>query len=173
MNAAKTPSAVDGSVNSAIQDLIGGNHCWGCGPLNPHGLQIKSYWQGDGSAICLFQPQPHHMAGPTHVVNGGILATIIDCHCVCTAMAAAFAAEGRPIGSDPDLWYATASLQVNYLRPTPIGLPARLEARVVAVDGRRTTVACTLISGDKECVRADVVAVRVPSAWRSAPVGAG
>jgi acyl-coenzyme A thioesterase PaaI-like protein len=154
----------------AIQDQIGGNHCWGCGPLNPHGLQIKSLWQGEAEgqprAICTFQPQPAHMAGPTHVVNGGILATVIDCHSVCTAMAAAYAAEGRTIGSTPELWYATARLDITYLRPTPIDQPALLEARVVAVDGKRSTIHCTLTSGGKECVRAEVVAVRVPSEWR-------
>ncbi|MGL4650042.1 MAG: PaaI family thioesterase, partial [Caldilineaceae bacterium] len=157
---------------AAIQDQIGGNHCWGCGPLNPQGLQIKSYWQGplDGQpvATCTFQPQQQHMAGPTHVVNGGILATVIDCHCVCTAIAAAYAAEGRAIGDisggAPELWYATGSLNLTYLRPTPIDQPSHLEARVVAVEGKRTTVVCTLTAGGKECVRAELVAVRVPAA---------
>jgi hypothetical protein len=26
------------------------SHCYGCGWLNEHGLQIKSFWQGDESA---------------------------------------------------------------------------------------------------------------------------
>jgi acyl-coenzyme A thioesterase PaaI-like protein len=175
----------EGSTQQAIQDLIGGNHCWGCGPLNPHGLQIKSYWQGDapgtdagaehgtgadlGWATCTFQPHAEHMAGPTHVVNGGILATVLDCHSVCTAIAAAYLAEGRPIGSAPGLWYATASLNVTYLRPTPIDEPCTLEARILSVEGRRTTLQTTLRAGGKECVRADVVAVRVPDEWSRRP----
>lgn len=156
-------------VQGAIQDQIGGNHCWGCGPLNPYGLQIKSHWQGEGRAICIFQPQPQHMAGPTHVVNGGIIATVIDCHSVCTAIAAAYVAEGRAIGSAPDLWYATASLNITYLRPTPIDQPVTLEARVVATEGRRTTVHTTLSAGGKECARGEVMAVRVPAEWRQRP----
>ena len=153
---------------TAIQDLIGGNHCWGCGPLNPQGLQIKSYWldeQGMGAAVCTFQAQPQHMAGPTHVVNGGIIATIFDCHCVCTAIAAAYVAAGQPIGSG-DLWYATAALNVTYKRPTPIDQPAELRSQVMAVDGKRTTVHATLTSGGVECARAEVVAVRVSAEWR-------
>ena len=50
----------------AFQDQIGGNHCWGCGPLNAHGLQIKSYWSedDDGEAVCIWRPQSYHAAGP-------------------------------------------------------------------------------------------------------------
>jgi len=65
--------------HKAFQELIQGNHCWGCGTLNPRGLQIKSYWSGEES-VCKFQPQAHHMAGPPHVLNGGIIATVINCH---------------------------------------------------------------------------------------------
>lgn len=151
---------------AAIQDQIGGNHCWGCGTLNPDGLQIKSHWLGDGRATCTFMPRPAHMAGPTHVVNGGILATVIDCHSVCTAIAHAYAAEGRAIGSAPDLWCATGSLNITYLRPTPINQPMLLAAQILADDGKRITVACTVASGGKECARAEAVAVRVPSTWR-------
>ncbi len=78
----------------ALQDAIPHNHCWGCGTLNPRGLRIKSYAEGDGT-VCRFQPSPEHMAGPTHVVNGGIIAAVIDCHCVCTAIADAYRAAGR------------------------------------------------------------------------------
>ncbi len=31
------------------------SHCYGCGRLNPHGLQIKSYWDGD-ETVCHFNP---------------------------------------------------------------------------------------------------------------------
>src|SRR5215471_20575260 len=85
----------------AIQDDIGiDNLCYGCGPENPEGLKIKSYWDGD-ETVCTFMPRPSFMAGPRHVLNGGIIATVIDCHCICTAVAAVYKSEGRPIGSDP------------------------------------------------------------------------
>lgn len=154
---------------ASIQEQIGGNACWGCGPLNPQGLQIKSYWHA-GEAICSFMPQPQHCAGPPHVVNGGILATIIDCHSVCTAMAALYDAEARAIGSAPLLWCATASLHVEYLRPTPMGVPLRLRARVAAIEGRRVTVECILSAGARECARGSVAAVRVPDGWLAAPL---
>jgi acyl-coenzyme A thioesterase PaaI-like protein len=105
------------------------------------------------------------MAGPTHVLYGGIIASLFDCHCICTAIADAYRTGGRPIGSEPHLWAVTASLKVDYLAPTPLGQPVELRARVVEAKGRRRVVACTLRSGGRDCARAEVVAVEVPAGW--------
>ncbi|MBV9326673.1 MAG: hypothetical protein JO352_23180 [Chloroflexi bacterium] len=56
----------------AIQDQLPDQPCWGCGPKNPHGLQIKSYWSGE-TTVCTWQPEPHY-AGWPGLLNGGILA---------------------------------------------------------------------------------------------------
>jgi len=158
-------------MDRAIQDQIAGNHCWGCGPLNPQGLQIKSYWQGDG-AVCTFRPRPEHMAGPTGIVNGGIIATIIDSHSVCTAMAALAVAGGVDLADAPDLWAATASLHVDYLSPTPIDQTLHLTSRVLSIEGKRVRVECVLRAGDVDCARAEVLAVRVSPKWRESAPGA-
>jgi len=151
----------------AIQDELGiENLCYGCGPQNPEGLHVKSYWDGD-ETVCTFQPRPSFMAGPRHVLNGGIIATLIDCHCVCTAVSAVYRSEGRPMGSDPLVWCVTGSMQIDYLRPTPIAAPVVLRARVESSDGKRTTVVCAVYSGETERARGRVVAVRVPLSWRS------
>jgi acyl-coenzyme A thioesterase PaaI-like protein len=155
----------------AIQDQIPNNHCWGCGTLNPLGLQIKSYPDGE-ETVCHFRPSPQHMAGPTHVLNGGIIAAVIDCHCVCTAIADAYRAAGRELGSEPLLWAATASLKIDYLAPTPIAGTAELRARVVEARGRKRVVTCSLRSGGRECARAEAIAVEVPPAWRD-PAASG
>jgi acyl-coenzyme A thioesterase PaaI-like protein len=150
---------------AALQDLIPNNHCWGCGPDNEEGLRIKSYWSGD-ETICTWQPGPPFFAGPPHVLNGGIIASIIDCHAVITAVADAYRREGREIGTPPDIWYATGSLSVNYLRPAPVSQPVTLRASVKERGERRTTVVCSLHANGEECARAEVVAVRVPESWR-------
>lgn len=149
----------------SFQEQMPGNHCWGCGPDNPDGLQLQSRWDGE-EAVAVWQPRPAYMAGPPHILFGGIIAALIDCHTICTAYAAAFRATGRPIGSDPAVWYVTASLQVSYLRPTPLTAPLTLRARVVEVAGRRTNLTCSLYAEGQECARGEVVAVRVPVAWR-------
>lgn len=150
----------------AFQDLIPRNHCWGCGPENEHGLQIKSYWSGDGT-ICEWEPRPWHMAGPTHVLNGGIIATLIDCHSICTAIADAYCREGRALDSEPLIWYVTARLDITYRHPTPIDSPVTLHAHISERSPRKSLVACTLSADGEERVRAEVVAVRVPDAWRA------
>jgi acyl-coenzyme A thioesterase PaaI-like protein len=149
----------------AFQEIIPDNYCWGCGSLNEHGLHVQSHWSEEGS-VCTWQPQPWHAAGPQHILNGGIIATIIDCHCVCTAIAAAYRAEGREPDSEPSIWYATASLQVTYQRPTPLDGPVRLTARIVEATTRKTRLTCTLVARGEECARGEVVAVRVPEEWR-------
>lgn len=154
-------------MKRAIQDFIPENRCWGCGPLNPRGLHVKSFVEGD-ETVCRFQPSPDHMAGPTHVLNGGIIATVIDCHSVLTAIAAAYRNAGREIGSEPLIWCVTASLKVDYLAPTPIAEPVELRARVTESKGRKHLVRCTLRSGATECARAEVVAVEVAASWRGA-----
>jgi acyl-coenzyme A thioesterase PaaI-like protein len=149
----------------AIQDQFRrNNYCWGCGQFNDHGLKIKSYWLGD-EAVCTWQPEEYHAAGPRNVVNGGIVATLIDCHSACTAMAAAYQAEGREIGSEPHIWCATAHLEVTYLRPTPLGEPLALRARVKEMGERKIIVTCSVSANEEECARGEVVAVRVPPEW--------
>lgn len=144
------------------------NFCFGCGADNPDGLQLKSRWDPADRdvAVATFVPQPLHAAGPRHILNGGIIGTLLDCHAVGTAIADAYRREGRDVGSDPELWYATASMTVDYLRPAPIDEPVHLTGRVVGVDDRFTTVECALTSGDKPRATATVLAVRVPDSWR-------
>jgi acyl-coenzyme A thioesterase PaaI-like protein len=150
----------------AIQDQLPGNHCFGCGPLNPRGLQIKSYVEGD-ETVCTFQPSPDHMAGPTHVVYGGIIAAVVDCHTVLTAVADVYRAAGQPIGAEPLRWCVTASLKIDFLAPTPIDRPMELRARVREVKGRKRVVECTVRSGGQDVARAEVLAIEVPAEWTS------
>jgi len=156
---------------SAIQDLIPRNHCYGCGPDNGGGLRLKSYWDGSGMSVARFVPQPHHCAGPRHFVNGGILATLVDCHCVCTATAAGYLAAGRALGTAPHLHFATANLRLNYLRPTPIDGPLELAASILSAHDRSYVLSCTVSAGGKTTVEATVEAVCVPATWMQPPPG--
>ncbi|MCI0576094.1 MAG: PaaI family thioesterase [Chloroflexi bacterium] len=139
------------------------SYCYGCGRLNERGLQIKSYWDGD-EAVCTFEPKPHHLGFPGYVY-GGLIASLIDCHCTGTAAAVAYRAEGRPMDSDPPLRYVTASLHVDYLRPTPLGVPLELRARPTEIKGRKVVVACSLYAQGEECARGEAVLVRMPEHW--------
>jgi acyl-coenzyme A thioesterase PaaI-like protein len=61
------------------RDFADGN-CFGCGPTNPAGLRIKSYPRADGTVVARWLPQAEHSNG-AGAVCGGVLATILDCHC--------------------------------------------------------------------------------------------
>ena len=142
------------------------SHCYGCGRLNEHGLQIKSRWDGD-ETVAIYTPRPYHTAIPGYVY-GGLLASLLDCHGTGTAAAAAYRAEGRPMDSEPPLRYVTASLKVDYLRPTPLGPPLELRGRVTELKGRKVVVQISLSAEGIECVRGEVVAVQLPGAWGGA-----
>jgi hypothetical protein len=81
----------------AIQDIaFKDGTCFGCGPVNPHGLRIKSFWSDDGKfVIATFQPRPELNAGIPNVLYGGTVASLIDCHSNWTAIAATYRMEGR------------------------------------------------------------------------------
>ena len=138
--------------------------CYGCGRLNAHGLQIKSYWDGD-ETVCRFTPRPYHTAMEGYVY-GGLIASIIDCHGTGTASAAAYRAQGRPMGSEPDLRYVTGSLHVDFLKPTPIDAPMELRGRVKEIKGRKVVVSITLSSKGQVCVKGEVLAVQMPENLR-------
>jgi len=154
-------------AGDAFQDLMPFNHCWGCGADNPAGLRLKSRWSPDDPEVALaaFRPRAEHMAGPRHVLNGGIIATILDCHGVCTSVADAYRREGRAIGRGDTIWFATGSLDVRYLAPVPVDAAVELRARVVEHAERKTVVDCTLVAAADVCARAAVTAVRVPASW--------
>ena len=135
-------------------------HCYGCGRLNGLGHQVKSYWDGEES-VCHFQPRPEHIAIPGYVY-GGLLASLIDCHGTGTAAAAGYRAENRAMDTQPPLRYLTASLHVDYLKPTPLGPELEIRARVKEVKGRKIVIEEWIVVNEVVTVRGEVVAVQVP-----------
>ena len=136
------------------------SHCYGCGRLNDQGLQLKSYWDGE-ETLALFHPRPYHIGIPGYAY-GGLIASIIDCHCTGTAAAAAYRAEGREMGAGPLLRFVTASLRVDYLRPTPMGTVLELRGRVEKIKKRKVLVHATVTANGEICATGNVVAVMMP-----------
>jgi len=64
------------------------------------------------------------------------------------------------------MFYVTGNLNVDFPRPAPIGEPIDLESRIESVEGKKTRVSCVARVGSRECARASVLAVRVPSDWK-------
>jgi acyl-coenzyme A thioesterase PaaI-like protein len=135
-------------------------HCYGCGTLNEHGHQIKSYWDEEES-VCRFLPKPYHIAIPGYVY-GGLLASLIDCHGTGTAAAAAYRAAQRAMDTEPAFRFLTASLHVDYLKPTPLGIELEIRGKVKEVKGRKVVIEEWIVANGITTVCGEVVAVQVP-----------
>lgn len=142
-------------------------HCFGCGPKNSHGHHIRSFWEGEES-VARFIPEPYHLAFPGYVY-GGLVASLVDCHCVGTAAAAAYRAEGREPGTSPAFRYVTGSLHVDYLLPTPLGVELEIRARVEEIKGKKTIVTASVIADGKVTAKGRVIAIRMPESLRPDP----
>jgi acyl-coenzyme A thioesterase PaaI-like protein len=145
----------------AIQDLFPeeGTHCFGCGRNNPKGLQIKSYCE-DEECICNFQPQSHHLAYPG-VGCGGIISTVLDCHCINTAMYTAYKAQNREVGSKPDMIYATASMTINFLKPAPMDKEWKFTAKIEDFTERKIIISCKVTSSNVEFANGTLIAAKI------------
>jgi acyl-coenzyme A thioesterase PaaI-like protein len=140
-------------------------HCYGCGRLNPRGHHIETRWDGE-ETVTRFTPEPWHTAIPGYVY-GGLIASLIDCHGTGTAAAAAAA---RPAGSDAGGGerpgelprFVTASLHVDYLRPTPLGPELEIRGRATEVKARKVVVEARVLANGEVTARGVVIAVRMP-----------
>lgn len=146
-------------VKKVFQDYMPGNICFGCGKEATDGLHIQSYWEGEES-ICVWKSEPRFQ-GWKNILNGGIIATLIDCHCMGTAMAAAYRHEGRDLDSDPQYRYATGTITVKYLLPTPNDKALTLKARVREIKGKKVVMKCDVWVEGKVTASSEVIAIRV------------
>src|SRR6266550_1525807 len=132
--------------NESLQEKFAPNNsCWGCGPANAEGLRIRSFPQ-DGEVIAEWKPESRYEAFPG-VLNGGIIGTLLDCHC---NWAAAFYLMEKA-GADRTPCTVTADYAIKLLRPTPTNASVFLSAKVVDSTDDRATVEGTLTGGGKVC----------------------
>jgi acyl-coenzyme A thioesterase PaaI-like protein len=135
-------------------------HCYGCGRLNENGHQIKSFWEGD-ETVSHFTPKEYHTAIPGYVY-GGLIASLIDCHGTGTAALAAYRAENRDPNSLPPFRFVTASLQVDYLKPTPLGVELELRGKVLELKGKKVISEISVSANGEITARGKVVAIQMP-----------
>ncbi len=136
------------------------SHCWGCGKDNPHGHHLKSYWDGE-ETVARFTVPPEFSGGVPDHVYGGMVASLLDCHGTASAAAFAYRAAGREMGDGGEFMrFVTASLKVDYLRPTPIGVELEILGRLLGIEGRKVQVALSLGAAGQACARGEMLAVQ-------------
>jgi len=97
------------------------HHCFACGTLNTHGLQLDLHLEPGRSwtEVALAD----RFEGWEGVAHGGIVCTLLD-----EVMAWALVAE--------DHWGVTARMSVEFRRPVAIGQPIRAEGWITATRRR-------------------------------------
>lgn len=120
--------------------------CFGCGHANERGLRLRSYEDAD-AVTGSFMPWPEHDNG-AGFLNGGIIATLLDCHGAAAVLLEADRRGWRPLG-DTALSFVTAGIEVRYLRPAPLGEPVDLWAALLSSSEDEMRVRAELRWGDK------------------------
>lgn len=118
------------------------NQCFGCGPSNKLGLQIKSF-VNNNSLVATFLPQDHHKAFE-NILSGGIIGTLLDCHS--NWCAAYFIMKARNEETLPCT--VTAKYCVQLLAPTPMNTPLTLIATPILVTEKKAEISAKLLSQD-------------------------
>lgn len=138
--------------------------CYGCGRLNKDGLHFRTGWQGE-QTVTIYTPQPAHMALPGFVY-GGLIASFIDCHGTGSAALALHRKNGHEPGdgTEPPR-FVTASLHVDFVKPTPDGVPLKALGTVEEIHPKKWRVLTEVFANDLLCARGEVVAVVMPSTF--------
>jgi uncharacterized protein (TIGR00369 family) len=144
-------------MKESLQEKYAPNStCFGCGPANPDGLHIRSFAEDD-EVVAEWKPQKRYEAF-TGALNGGIIGTLLDCHCNWTA---AYHLMKRAKADRPPCT-VTAEYAVKFLRPASTNDSVFLSAQIVDLKNDRATVEGTLSAGGKVCAtcRGTFVAVK-------------
>jgi acyl-coenzyme A thioesterase PaaI-like protein len=138
--------------------------CFCCGPAHPSGLHLRSHWDETGEiVVARHTPRPEFTGFPG-LVYGGLLAMLVDCHSGWTAMGWHYRAEGRDPDTAPAIHCVTGNLNIDYLKPTPMGVELTLKAWVEGPLSRKARVRCEVWADGVMTARSDNVFVRADTA---------
>jgi acyl-coenzyme A thioesterase PaaI-like protein len=153
-------------VEKAIQDVYPDDFswCYGCGRLNKDGHQLRTGWHGE-QTITIYTPGSKYMGIPGYLY-GGMIASLIDCHGTGSAALALHRKNGHEIGDGAEVpRFVTASLNVDFLKPTPQDILLRAIGTVEEVHPKKWKVQTEIFANDTLCARGEVVAVVMPDTF--------
>jgi uncharacterized protein (TIGR00369 family) len=102
------------------------NHCFACGKDNPQGMKLKFYLDEEARrAVCEFKLSRRYTGPPGHA-HGGIIATILD------------EAMGK-VNKLHKVLALTKNMEIEYLRPVPLGQKLTVIGREQQNTGRQYT----------------------------------
>jgi len=154
------------NTRNAIQDDYAEAFAWcyGCGRLNPDGHHFRTSWQGE-ETVTFYEPKQEHTAIPGFVY-GGLIASLIDCHGTGSASLALHRKNGFEPGSGEEPpRFVTASLHVDFTKPTPQGVTLKAVGKVEEIHSKKFKVAVKVFAEETLCATGEVVAVVMPASF--------
>jgi acyl-coenzyme A thioesterase PaaI-like protein len=132
--------------NKSLQEIYAPNGiCFGCGCKNKRGLQVKSYVK-DSLIVSSWRAKKYHEAFPG-VLNGGVIGSILDCHC--NWAAAYFLMKDQGLNITPCT--VTADYSIKLKKPTPSDAVLALSAYLIKIQNNVVTIESTLVANEKIC----------------------
>lgn len=153
-------------IENAIQDDYADDFSWcfGCGRLNEAGYKLRTGWEGD-KTVTQYTPEPKYTAIPGFVY-GGLIASVIDCHGTGSASLALHRKNGHEPGSgiEPPR-FVTASLHVDYVKPTPAGKTLMAVGTPEEIHPKKWKIHVELFAQDDLCATGEVIAAIMPASF--------
>lgn len=136
------------------------HNCFGCGQQNRTGLRLRFHTDDSGQIVCLLRLAKRFQGPPGHV-HGGIIATLLD---------EAMSKANRAL----DVIAMTGHIEVDYLRPVPVGVRLQLTGRHMKADGRKHYCEAELANASGEVLaRGKALFIAIdPAKFRAAQKGA-
>lgn len=153
-------------IVNAIQDGYADDFAWcyGCGRLNEDGHHFRTGWDGE-KTVTYYEPSEKHTAIPGFVY-GGVIASLVDCHGTGSCALALHRKNGYEPGDEAEVpRFVTASLNVNYLKPTPQGIQLKAVGTVEEIHPKKWKVNVEVFAGEELCATGEVVGVVMPSTF--------
>lgn len=151
----------------AIQDIYPDDYAWcyGCGRLNKEGLHFKTKWERD-QTVTIYTPRPEHTAIPGYVY-GGLIGSLVDCHGTGSASMALHRKNGHEIGDGEEPpRFVTASLHVDYLKPTPNQVPLKAVGMIEEIHPKKWKIHTEVFAEGTCCAKGEVVAAVMPDTFK-------
>ncbi|NKE06223.1 PaaI family thioesterase [Mesobacillus selenatarsenatis] len=155
-------------VLKAIQDEYPEDFswCYGCGRMNEHGHHFRTGWDGE-KTVSIYNPKKEHMAMPGFVY-GGVIGSFVDCHGTGSAALYLHRKNGFEPGdgAEPPR-FVTASLHVDFMKPTPQGTALKAIGTVHEIHPKKYRVETEVYAGQTLCAKGEVIAVVMPDTFTS------
>jgi len=154
-------------VDQAVQDYYSDEiaWCYGCGRLNEKGHHFRTGWlEGTDKTVSYYFPLPEHTAVPGFVY-GGLIASFVDCHSTGSASLALHRKKGFELGEGEVPRFVTASLHVDYIKPTPQGVQLKAVGEVDEIHPKKWKIVTEVYAGETLCAKGEVIAVVMPDSF--------